>query len=108
MENNADTLIEIEIDKLTNSIENSVSGDVFDTEIQRIFPGTNKTITRSHWQFNWAEQIKISEREVYKLVIKGNEKVIQGLISVSDQGDHIYMHLIESARFNKGRNKLYM
>jgi hypothetical protein len=85
---------------LTNSIENSVSGDVFDTEIHRIFPGANKTITRSHWQFNWAEQIKISDREVYKLVIKGNQTVIQGLISIGDQGDHIYMHLIESARFN--------
>jgi hypothetical protein len=26
-------LVDIEIDKLTNSIENTVSGDVFDTEI---------------------------------------------------------------------------
>ena len=26
---------------------------------------------------------------------------------ISDQGDHIYMHLIESAKFNRGKHKLY-
>jgi len=29
------------------------------------------------------------------------------LISLSDLGDHIYMHLIESAKFNKGKSKIY-
>ena len=40
-------------------------------------------------------------------MIKDNPKIIQGLINLSDRGDHIYMHLIESAKFNKGKNKLY-
>ena len=40
-------------------------------------------------------------------MIKDNPNIIQELISLSDQGDHIYMHLIESAKFNKGKNKLY-
>ena len=40
-------------------------------------------------------------------MIKDNSKIIQGLISLSDQGDHLYMHLIESAKFNKGKTKIY-
>jgi hypothetical protein len=38
-------LVDIEIDKLTNSIENSVSGDVFDTDIFQIFAKDSKQIT---------------------------------------------------------------
>jgi hypothetical protein len=49
--------------------------------------------------------LKFSDRETYKLVIRNNPKIIQGLISLSDLGDHIYMHLIESAKFNRGKTK---
>lgn len=100
-------LIDIEIDKLTNSIENTVSGDIFDTEIFQLFTKDSKLIKKTDWQFNWQQQLKFTERETYKLVIKDNPKIIQGLISISDQGDHIYMHLIESAKFNKGKVKIY-
>ena len=34
--------------------------------------------------------------------------VIQGLVSLSIESDHIYMHLIESAPFNKGKMKVYL
>jgi len=64
-------------------------------------------IKKTDWQFNWQEQIKLNDRETYKLVIKDNPKIVQGLLSISDQGDHIYMHLIESAKFNKGKAKIY-
>ena len=99
--------VDIEIDKLTNSIENTFSGDIFDTDVFRLFATGNKQINKADWQFKWHEQIKLKERETYKLVIKDNPKIIQGLISLSDQGDHIYMHLIESAKFNKGKQKIY-
>ena len=36
-----------------------------------------------------------------------NQKIIQGLISITDKGDHIFLDLIESAKFNKGKSKLY-
>ena len=36
-----------------------------------------------------------------------NQKIIQGLISITDKGYHIFMDLIESAKFNKGKSKLY-
>ena len=44
---------------------------------------------------------------MYKLTIKDNPKIIQGLVSVSDYNDHYYLHLIESAPFNLGKHKLY-
>ncbi|HEY3369859.1 MAG TPA: hypothetical protein VGK10_03360 [Prolixibacteraceae bacterium] len=101
-------LIDIEIDKLTNSIENAVSGDVFDTAIYQLSSKDIKQIKKIDWQFNWQDQVKLNNRETYKLVIENNQKIIQGLISLSDQGDHIYMHLIESAKFNKGKGKIYV
>lgn len=100
-------LVDIEVDKLTNSIENTVSGDIFDTDVFRLHTNDSKQINKVDWQFKWYEQIKLKDRETYKLVIKDNLKIIQGLISLSDQGDHIYMHLIESAKFNKGKQKIY-
>lgn len=100
-------MVDIEIDKLTNSIENAVSGDVFDTAIFQLSVKDIKQINKADWQFDWQEQLKLNDRETYKLVIENNPKIIQGLISLSDQDDHIYMHLIESAKFNKGKAKIY-
>jgi hypothetical protein len=65
-------LVNIEIDKLSNSIENSISGDVFDTEIFRLFAIDSKLIKKADWQFDWKKQIKLTDREIYKLVIKDN------------------------------------
>ena len=101
------TLIDIEIDKLTNSIENVISKDVFDTDIFLLSSKDIKQIIKSDWQFKWQEQLKLIDRQTYKLVIRNNSKIIQGLVSLSDMGDHIYMHLIESAKFNKGSKKIY-
>ncbi len=101
-------LIDIEIDKLTNSIENTVSGDIFDTEVIQLLSKDTKQIKKAEWQFNWQEQLKLTDRQIYKLVIKNNPKIIQGLISLTDRGDHFYMHLIESAKFNKSKTKIYV
>ena len=49
----------------------------------------------------------MADRKVYKLTIEGNPTIIQGLLSISDYDDHIFMHLIESAPFNFGKPKLY-
>lgn len=101
------TYIDVEIDKLTNSIENVVSGDIFDTEVIQLSTKDTKEIKKSEWLFDWNKQIKQPDREVFKLIITSNRNIIQGLISLSDRNDHIYMHLIESAKFNKGKNKIY-
>lgn len=101
------TFIDIEIDKLTKSIENVVSGDAFDTEVILLKRNEAKQIKKSEWLFDWRRQLTRNDRATYKLTIKGNPDVIQGLISLGDMDDHIYMHLIESAKFNKGKDKIY-
>lgn len=101
------TLVDIEIDKLTNSIENLFSGDVFDTEIIELGKKDTRHINKLDWQFDWHKQLMDPERKVYKLVIENNHNIIQGLICLSERSDHIYMNLIESAKFNKGKGKIY-
>jgi hypothetical protein len=34
-------------------------------------------------------------------------KIIQGLVSLEVKSDHVYMHLVENAPFNKGQTKVY-
>jgi hypothetical protein len=99
-------MIDITIDRLTNSILNTISGDQFDTEIIQII-NSEKGITKKEWVFDWKKEIQDANKEVYKLVIVNNERINQGLISITDNNDHIFMNLIESAKFNKGKNKLY-
>ncbi len=96
------------IDKLTNSIENTVSGDSFQTEVSNFTTKDLKqSIKKNGWQFNWKRELLNNSREVYKLTIVNNSDIIQGLISFTIKSDHIYMDLIESAPFNLGRNKIY-
>jgi hypothetical protein len=97
------------IDKLTNSIENIQTGDTFPTNITLLSTADLKMLTKKNgWQFNWKFELKQPEREVYKLIIPNNISVIQGLISLEVKTDHIYMHLVESAPFNKGKSKVYV
>lgn len=101
--------IDIEIDKLTNSIENVITGDSFQTDVSLIDKNDLKSITKKNgWLFNWKSEYKQPDRDVYKLTIEGNPDVIQGLISITEREDHVYMHLIESAPFNLGRQKVYL
>ena len=62
---------------------------------------------KAGWQFNWRDEFKEPAREVYKLTIVNNPNIIQGLISLEVKRDHVYMHLVESAPFNKGKIKMY-
>lgn len=95
------------IDKLTNSIENTLTGEVFDTEIVRLTNSDSKQINKTDWQFNWLKELKDKTKEVYKLTTVNNPTIIQGIVSIEDKQDHVFMHLIESAKFNKGKNKVY-
>lgn len=96
------------IDKLTNSIENSLTNEVFDTEVVRVKNVDAKQIKKADWQFDWFKELKDKTKEVYKLTTVNNPTIIQGLISIEDKQDHFFMHLIESAKFNKGKNKVYI
>lgn len=100
--------LDFEIDKLTNSIENVITGDSFATEIALLLQSDLKTVSKGRgWLFNWRDEFKEPARDVYKLTIFNNPTVIQGLISLEVKSDHVYMHLVESAPFNKGKAKMY-
>jgi hypothetical protein len=61
-------LLDFLIDKLTNSIENVETGDIFSTNISLLSAADLKSITKkSGWQFDWTYELKQPEREVYKL-----------------------------------------
>jgi hypothetical protein len=96
------------IDKLTNSIENVITGDSFQTEISVVSLKESKLINKkSGWLFTWKAEFQEPSRDVFKLTIVNNLKIIQGLISLEVKSDHVYMHLVESAPFNKGKTKMY-
>ena len=96
------------IDELTNSIKNVVTGDSFQTEVSRVTKNDLKVITKkNNWLFDWKQELKQPERDIYKLTIVNNPNIIQGLVSLEVKSDHVYMHLVESAPFNKGKNKMY-
>ena len=96
------------VDKLTNSIENVVTSDSFPTDITLISSADLKITTKKKgWHFDWKDEFKQPERDVYKLTIVNNQTVVQGLISLEIKSDHVYMHLVESAPFNKGKTKIY-
>lgn len=99
---------QIEIDKLTRSIENVISGESFKTEIILLTPKDIRGIKKADWLFDWKTEAKDKEKAVYKLVIRDNSLIIQGLIFLQDKGDHVFMHLIESNKFNRGSKKLYI
>lgn len=68
MKKNPKTYIDVEIDKLTNSIENVISGDVFDTDIVRLTAKDAKQIKKGEWLFDWIEQLKLTDRELTNLL----------------------------------------
>lgn len=100
--------LDIEVDRLTNSILNCISGDSFPTDVHLTKKSDLKNITKKQgWLFNWSHESNLTDRQVFKLTIRNNPNIVQGLISISNYKDHYYIHLIESAPFNLGKNKLY-
>lgn len=96
------------IDRLTNSILNTVSGDSFQTEVIRLGKTDLKYVAKIRgWNFNWKSEFDDIKKEVYKLTIVNNSNIIQGLLSITIEQDHVFMNLLESASFNIGRNKIY-
>lgn len=96
------------IDDLTDSIKNRISGDSFQTEVAWLLATDLKSVTKkAGWNFNWRVELNDNANEVYKLTIVNNPTIIQGLISLRIEVDHILMNLLESAPFNTGEDKLY-
>lgn len=96
------------IDRLTNSILNTISGDSFQTEVSRLTKADLRNIINGKgWHFNWKDEFEDIKKEVYKLTINNNPNIIQGLLSLTIEEDHVFINLLESSPFNIGKNKLY-
>ncbi|MBP7478307.1 MAG: hypothetical protein KA797_07275 [Chitinophagales bacterium] len=96
------------IDKLTDSILNTISGDSFQTEISLVTKDDLKIITKkNNWNFDWKIDYADINKDVYKVTIVSSPNVIQGLVSLSIKKNYIEMNLLESAPFNIGREKVY-
>jgi hypothetical protein len=72
------------VDRLTNSIVNTISGDSFPTEVSLLTKNDLKQITKKNgWLFEWKKELNFLEREIYKLTIFNNPNIIQGLTSLT-------------------------
>jgi len=101
--------LEFEIDKLTRSIEDAVTGEVFPTEVLLLEKADlHHTTKKNGWKFNWKTDFSAPDKQVFKLVIVQQPSVIQGLVSLSVMPDHIFMPLIETAPHNFGKTKKYV
>jgi hypothetical protein len=102
-------LLDFMVDKLTRSIENVITGESFETEVKELTKKDLRVITKKdNWLFNWRNELNDLGKQVYKLTIVDNSEVIQGLISLTVEDDHVFMHLIESAPSNRGKQKKYL
>ena len=78
---------------MTNSIQNTISGDSFATEVLRLTKTDLKQVTKKNgWNFDWKVELADNTKEVFKLTIPNNPSIIQGLLSLTLEPDHVYMH----------------
>ena len=75
-------MLGFEIDKLTNSIENAVTGDVFQTDVIAVSMADVRLASKKNgWLFSWNTEFKQPARDLFKLSIVNNSAVVQGLMS---------------------------
>lgn len=77
--------LDFEIDKLTNSIENTMTGEIFDAEAAKVTLREKRLIRKSDWLFDWHLELKAPRRKVFKLTTVNNSGIIQGLICFEDK-----------------------
>ncbi len=59
------------VDSLTNSIQNRVTGDSFETKIILLEKeDIKKLIKNNDWLFDWKKEAKIKGRNTYKLTLE--------------------------------------
>src|SRR5947207_3366993 len=99
--------LDFEVDELTNSIKDTLTGEVFETDVLLLSEENRVPIRKLKWAFDWGYELSQPGQQVYALTTKVDPSVWHGLVSASDRHDHVFMHLIESAPMNRGKDKLY-
>jgi hypothetical protein len=65
------------VDHLTNSIQNTISGNSFATDVMRFTKTDLKQVTKKGgWKFNWKKELGDNAKEVSKLVIRSSPNII--------------------------------
>ena len=100
--------LDFEIDKITESIENSQTGEIYKTLVLPINMADIQIINMNNWLFDWKLEFSKQEHKVYKLVTEIEPNNIQGLISLEKDEGFILMNLLENAPFNIGKSKKYL
>ena len=101
--------LDFEIDKITKSIENAQTGEVYKTLVLPVKQADLKEVGKKNgWLFNWKMEFSQQERHLFKLVTEKEQQIIHGLLSLEIMEDHVFMHLIESAPCNIGKEKRYL
>lgn len=100
--------IDIIVDKLTNSIEHRITGEVVHTTLLSVNSFELATLRKEDWLFDWSEEIRDSRKQVFKLCVRDHLDVIEGLISLEMKSDHVFVHLAESSSSNRGATKIYL
>jgi len=101
--------LNFEIDKITESIENAKTGETLDTLVLPVTKVDLEEITKKNgWFFDWKLEFSEPQKRVYKLVVEQEPQTIHGLVSLEKREKHIFMHLIESAPCNIGKEKKYL
>jgi len=101
--------LDFEVDKLTESIENAETGEALETLILPVNQeDLSKVNKKNGWLFDWKFEFSQKNRYVYKLVTVKDTKTIHGLVSYKEDKGFMYMHLLESASFNRGKGKKYL
>ncbi len=103
------TGLSAQFDKITNSIEEVNTGISYETNTLPVTKEDLKAVTKKNgWNFNWKIELRMPHHEVYKLIKKEEQNIIQGLICFELKEGYVEMHLIETAPHNFGKNKRYI
>jgi len=101
--------LDFEIDKITESIENAQTGEVYKTLVVPVTQEDIKNVTKKNgWRFDWKSEIADPEWHVYKLVTIKEPNIVHGLISLKKDKGYVFLNLIESAPFNFGKSKKHL
>lgn len=91
--------LETWIDELTLCLKHRLSGEIYETDAES-FTHVDLQQTRK-WNFKWRQYFSYPDYELYKLVIRGQNR-IEGLICLEPDEGFVFVHLVESAPWNIG------
>ena len=97
--------IDVWIDKLTPCLEETTTGEIFQTTFEIAKESELIGLQEKGWNFNWAAP-ELSQSNIYKLQLKDDD-TIQGLVSAEVVRGAVYVHIAESAPHNLGKNKKF-